>query len=167
MHYATTKIRISNKKKRFSLNDRIYAQSKESCWYNLAAIGELVTGRDQILQLLGGLGADYNSIVALLTAHEDDISLHSIHGILLTHEQRLCFQNLVVENDVIATNIATSQYLDHYNKKNQNCNNFIPNKNDYGHKPSRRSNGGPSQGIQTIIQEVHNANYVESSVSPL
>ena len=133
----------------------------------MAAIGELVTGRDQILQLLGGLGADYNSMVALLTAHEDDISLHSIHGILLTHEQRLCFQNLVVENDVIATNIATSQYQDHNNKKNQNCNNFIPNKNDYGHKPSRRSNGGPSQGIQTIIQEVHNANYVESSVSPL
>ncbi|RVW98827.1 hypothetical protein CK203_023977 [Vitis vinifera] len=124
---------------------------------SVLTIGELVTGRDQILQLLGGLGADYNSMVALLTAHEDDISLHSIHGILLTHEQRLCFQNLVVENDVIATNIATSQYQDHNNKKNQNCNNFIPNKNDYGHKPSRRSNGGPSQDLPplTTLTAIH------------
>ena len=131
MHYATTKIRISNKKKRFSLNDRIYAQSKESCWYNLAAIGELVTGRDQILQLLGGLGADYNSIVALLTAHEDDISLHSIHGILLTHEQRLCFQNSVAEDDVIAANIATSQHQNYNNKnggRSHNQNHLISNK---------------------------------------
>ena len=48
---------------------------------NLAAIGELVTNRDQILQLLGGLGADYNSIVASFTAREDEMSLHSVHSI--------------------------------------------------------------------------------------
>ena len=53
---------------------------------NLAAIGESVSEKDQILQLLAGLGADYNSIVASLTAQEDDLSLHSVHSILLTHE---------------------------------------------------------------------------------
>ena len=35
---------------------------------NLAAIGELVFESDQILQLITGLGADYNSIVASLIA---------------------------------------------------------------------------------------------------
>ena len=43
------------------------------------AIGEPMIDRNQILQLLGGLGADYNSIVASLTTREDEISLHSIH----------------------------------------------------------------------------------------
>ena len=60
---------------------------------NLAAIGELVKETDHILQLLGGLGSEYNSIVASLTAREDDLSLHSIHSILLTHEQRLNHQH--------------------------------------------------------------------------
>ena len=60
---------------------------------NLAAVGEPVKERDHILQLLGGLGPDYNSIVASLTAREDDLSLHSVHSILLTHEQRLHLQH--------------------------------------------------------------------------
>ncbi|RVW64436.1 Retrovirus-related Pol polyprotein from transposon RE1 [Vitis vinifera] len=60
---------------------------------NLAAVGEPVKDRDHILQLLGGLGPDYNSIVASLTAREDDLSLHSVHSILLTHEQRLHLQH--------------------------------------------------------------------------
>ncbi|RVW80238.1 Retrovirus-related Pol polyprotein from transposon RE1 [Vitis vinifera] len=60
---------------------------------NLAAIGEPVKETDHILQLLGGLGSEYNSIVASLTAREDDLSLHSVHSILLTHEQRLNHQH--------------------------------------------------------------------------
>ncbi|RVX17039.1 Retrovirus-related Pol polyprotein from transposon RE1 [Vitis vinifera] len=60
---------------------------------NLAAIGEPVKEIDHILQLLGGLGSEYNSIVASLTAREDDLSLHSVHSILLTHKQRLNHQH--------------------------------------------------------------------------
>ena len=37
---------------------------------NLVAIRELITKRDQILQLLEGLGANYNFIVASLTTCE-------------------------------------------------------------------------------------------------
>ncbi|KAL6316706.1 hypothetical protein AAG906_019637 [Vitis piasezkii] len=44
------------------------------------------TKKDQILQLLSGLGAEYNPIVASLTARDDDIQLHVVHSILLTHE---------------------------------------------------------------------------------
>ena len=61
---------------------------------NLAAIEEHENDRDQILQLLGGLWADYNSIVASLTTREDEVSLHTVHSILLTHE-RLNLQNSV------------------------------------------------------------------------
>ena len=60
---------------------------------NLAVIREPVKETDHILQLLGGLGSKYNSIVASLTAREDDLSLYSVHNILLTHEQRLNHQH--------------------------------------------------------------------------
>ena len=69
---------ISNHSKGFSYNDRLS--------HNLSAIGEPNAEKDQILQLLGGLAADYNSIVASLTAWDDDISLHFVNSILLTHE---------------------------------------------------------------------------------
>ncbi|RVW86356.1 Retrovirus-related Pol polyprotein from transposon RE1 [Vitis vinifera] len=70
-----------------------YILKMKSISDNLAAVGEPVKDRDHILQLLGGLGPDYNSIVASLTAREDDLSLHSVHNILLTHEQRLHLQH--------------------------------------------------------------------------
>ncbi|RVW20572.1 hypothetical protein CK203_109692 [Vitis vinifera] len=60
---------------------------------NLAAIGEPVKETDHILQLLGGLGSEYNSIVASLTTREDDLSLYYVHNILLTYEQRLNHQH--------------------------------------------------------------------------
>ena len=62
---------------------------------NLADIDEHVKERDQILPILGGLGLEYNSIVASLTTREDDLSLHFVRSILLTHEQRLQLQHAV------------------------------------------------------------------------
>lgn len=38
---------------------------------NLAAIEEPITDKDQLLQILGGLGSEFNLIVASLTAYED------------------------------------------------------------------------------------------------
>ncbi|KAJ9672694.1 hypothetical protein PVL29_026062 [Vitis rotundifolia] len=76
---------------------------------NLAAIGEPVKESDHILQLLGGLGSEYNSIVASLTAREDDLSLHSVHSILLTHEQRLNHQHTSsVDLPFVAAHIAAA-----------------------------------------------------------
>ena len=46
---------------------------------NLGVVGEPVKERDHILQILGGLGSEYNSIVASLSIRDDDLSLHSIH----------------------------------------------------------------------------------------
>ena len=76
---------------------------------NLAAIGELVSEKDQVLQILGRLGVDYSPIVAPITTREDDISIHLIHNILLTHEQRLTFQNIIPKEDSIFAHDVISQ----------------------------------------------------------
>lgn len=102
---------------------------------NLAPIREPVAEKDQILQLLRGLGEDYNSIIASLTVREVDVSIHLVHNILLTYEQRLCFQNLVAEGETISANISiqgrhtnTRKYYDgrgnnHFNNKVNSCHN--------------------------------------------
>ena len=77
---------------------------------NLAAIGEPVAERDQILRLFAGFGADYNLIVTSLTTCEDDLILHSVHSILLSHEQILHFQNSTAEDEVISTHITTQDH---------------------------------------------------------
>ncbi|KAJ9691425.1 hypothetical protein PVL29_013564 [Vitis rotundifolia] len=81
---------------------------------NLAAIGEPVKESDHILQFLGGLGSEYNSIVASLTACEDDLSLHSVHSILLTHEQRLNHQHTSsADLPFVAAHIAAAPSTQH------------------------------------------------------
>lgn len=67
----------------------------------------MVAERDQVLQLLSGLRADYNPIVASLAVCEDDVNIYSMHSILLTHEQKLNLQTSMVEDKVISTHIAT------------------------------------------------------------
>ena len=75
-----------------SLTMMEYILKLKSLTDNLVAIGEPVTDRDQILQLLGGLGADYNSIVASLIAREDEMSLHSVHNIYSPMNNGLAFK---------------------------------------------------------------------------
>lgn len=87
---------------RLTLDDGIYFLKIKT----LVAIEELVAKKDQILLLVGGLGANYNSMIASLIAHEDDVPIHSVHSILLTHEQQLCFQNSMVERNNISANVV-------------------------------------------------------------
>lgn len=49
-----------------------YIQKLKMITDNLAAIEEPITEKDQILHILGGLGSEFNLIVASLTAYEDD-----------------------------------------------------------------------------------------------
>ena len=130
-----------------SLTMMEYILKLKSLADNLATIGEPMTDRDQILQLLGGLGADYNSIVASLTAHEDEMSLHSVHNILLTHEQQLSFQNSVAEDNVISANLATPQYQHFNNKRSSNTNPSSQNRQSR-FNTRRGTNGGCSQSSQ-------------------
>lgn len=88
---------------------------------NLVAIRESVHNRDHILQLLGGLGVEYNSIMVSLTAREDEVSLHMTHSILLTYEQHLILQNSI-EGNVISANLTTMLSYHHKNRRNSNRN---------------------------------------------
>ena len=55
----------------------------------LAAIGELVLEQDQVMNLLGGLGSNYNALVTAINIRDDKISIESVHSMLLAFKHRL------------------------------------------------------------------------------
>ena len=100
---------------------------------NLAVVGEPVKETDPILQLLGGLGSKYNDIVASLTTKDEELSLHSVHNMLITHEQRLTSQNTSSSDlNSIATHMAV-QTQPH---------------NSYGFSHAKRGNRSPFHSSQ-------------------
>ncbi|KAG6735438.1 hypothetical protein POTOM_061954 [Populus tomentosa] len=56
---------------------------------SLAAIGEPISEQDQVMNLLGGLGADYNAVVTAINIRDDKISIEAVHSMLLAFEHRL------------------------------------------------------------------------------
>ncbi|KAL5538762.1 hypothetical protein UlMin_045664 [Ulmus minor] len=75
---------------------------------NLAAIGEPVSEQDQILNLLRGLGADYNAVVTAINTRDDRISLEVVHIMLLSFEHRLEQQNSMENVSNMSVNFASS-----------------------------------------------------------
>ncbi|KAL5553418.1 hypothetical protein UlMin_040819 [Ulmus minor] len=73
---------------------------------SLASIGESVSEQDQIMNLLAGLGSDYNAVVTSISARDSQLSLESVHSLLLTFEHRLEQQNSFDDIGVIAANLA-------------------------------------------------------------
>jgi len=53
---------------------------------SLAAIGEPISEQDQVINLLGGLGSDYNAVVTAINIRDDKISVETIHSMLLAIE---------------------------------------------------------------------------------
>ena len=45
---------------------------------NLAAVGEPFSEQDQIVNILAGLGADYNAVVTTINSRDDTIPLEAI-----------------------------------------------------------------------------------------
>ena len=86
---------------------------------NLAAIGEPVSEQDQILYLLGGLGAEYISFVIYVTSRPESLSLEEIHSMLLTYENCLEQQNSVDPSALIQANTMAVQGP---NRRNQRPN---------------------------------------------
>ncbi|KAL5544669.1 hypothetical protein UlMin_008453 [Ulmus minor] len=75
---------------------------------SLAVIGEPVSEQDQIMNMLGGLGAYYNAMVAAINTRDDKISLEAIHNVLLSFEHRLEQQNSVEDASNMTANFASS-----------------------------------------------------------
>ncbi|KAL5577202.1 hypothetical protein UlMin_018901 [Ulmus minor] len=91
---------------------------------SLAAIGESVSKQDQIMNLLAGLGSDYNAVVTSISARDSQLSLESVHSLLLTFEHRLEQQNSFDDTGVIAANLAQ-------NNKNAAAKNYGRNSQGY------------------------------------
>ncbi|XP_068636011.1 uncharacterized protein [Aristolochia californica] len=87
-----------------------YIMKIESTADNLAAIGEPVSEQDQVMNLLGGLGSDYNVVVTAITIRDDKISLEALHNMLLAFEQCLEQQSSIEQISTMSANYASSSY---------------------------------------------------------
>ncbi|RVW27268.1 Retrovirus-related Pol polyprotein from transposon TNT 1-94 [Vitis vinifera] len=93
----------STKKGSMSMID--YIMKIKGAADNLAAIGEPVSEQDQVMNLLGGLGSDYNAVVTAINIRDDKISLEAIHSMLLAFEHRLEQQSSIEQ---MSANYASS-----------------------------------------------------------
>lgn len=89
----------------------------------LAAAGEPVLERDHSLQLLRGLGAEYNPIVASLTARETNLPLETVQSVLLINEQCLNSQLTAPEAEMFTANFASARHT----KRSPSRNLSLPN----------------------------------------
>ncbi|KAL6333768.1 hypothetical protein AAG906_028954 [Vitis piasezkii] len=86
----------STKKGSLSMID--YIMKVKGAADSLAAIGEPVSEQDQVMNLLGGLGSDYNAV----------ISIEAVHSMLLAFEHRLEQQSSIEQFSPISANYASS-----------------------------------------------------------
>ncbi|KAL5554176.1 hypothetical protein UlMin_041577 [Ulmus minor] len=75
---------------------------------NLVAVGEPFSEQDQIMNILVGLGADYNAVVTTINSRDDTIALEAVHSILLSYEHRLELQNSVDNVSMMIANLAST-----------------------------------------------------------
>ena len=75
---------------------------------SLAAIGEFVSEQEQVMNLFGGLGSDYNAVVTTINIQDDKISVEAIHNMLLAFENRLEQQSSVDQIFAMAANYNSS-----------------------------------------------------------
>ncbi|KAL5544057.1 hypothetical protein UlMin_007841 [Ulmus minor] len=75
---------------------------------SLAAIGEPVSEQDQVMNLLGGLGSDYNAVVTAINIRDDKISIEAVHSMLLAFEHRLEQQSLIEQLSTMSANYVSS-----------------------------------------------------------
>ncbi|RVW86789.1 Retrovirus-related Pol polyprotein from transposon RE1 [Vitis vinifera] len=96
----------STKKGSLSMID--YIMKVKGAADSLAAIGEPVSEQDQVMNLLGGLGSDYNVVVTVINIRDDKISIEAVHSMLLAFEHRLEQQSSIEQFSPISANYASS-----------------------------------------------------------
>ena len=95
----------------------------------LASTGQLISGDELLLYILGGLGSEYDPIVINLTSKQDSVSLQEAQFLLQSHEMRL--EQLQVS---MIVNLASASANVAYNNNNSNF------------SSGRGSQGGRGQG---------------------
>jgi hypothetical protein len=72
----------------------------------VATIEEPLKTSKLVGHLLTGLDSDYNPLVTSITTRVDLLSLEELYGDLLSHEQRILQQTIVVDLSVASVNLA-------------------------------------------------------------
>jgi len=75
---------------------------------SLVAIREPVFDQDQVMNLLGGLGSDYNAVVTAINIRDDKISIEAVHSMLLAFEHHLEQQSSIEQISTMTANYASS-----------------------------------------------------------
>uniref|UniRef100_A0A803Q5W2 Reverse transcriptase Ty1/copia-type domain-containing protein n=1 Tax=Cannabis sativa TaxID=3483 RepID=A0A803Q5W2_CANSA len=75
--------------KLFLLSISDFVDKVQSITDSLAAVGSPILEQDIILQLLNGLGLEFDSVVSRINARSDLLSLKEVQALLLSHESRL------------------------------------------------------------------------------
>ncbi|KAL5550464.1 hypothetical protein UlMin_000640 [Ulmus minor] len=96
----------STKKGSLSMID--YFMKVKGATDSLVAIGEPVSEQDQVMNLLDGLGSDYNAVVTAINIRDDKISIEAVHSMLLAFEHRLEQQSSIEQFSTISANYASS-----------------------------------------------------------
>uniref|UniRef100_A0A803Q1E5 Uncharacterized protein n=1 Tax=Cannabis sativa TaxID=3483 RepID=A0A803Q1E5_CANSA len=118
---------------------------------SLAIVGSNISDQDVVLQILNGLGAEFDPVVSGITSKSDSLSLDEVQALLMSHESRL-------EHHSTMTNIfmKLQANLALGNNRPNPCR-YIP--------PSARGNTNDSS-LRTIGPNVHVTNGSESLESP-
>ncbi|RVX09873.1 Retrovirus-related Pol polyprotein from transposon RE1 [Vitis vinifera] len=114
---------------------------------NLAAIGEPSSKQDQVMNLLGGLGSDYNAVVTAINIRDDKISLEAIHSMLLAFEHRLEQQSSIEQ--MSANYVSSSNNRGGGRKFNGGRGQgYAPNNNNYTYRGRGRGGRNRQGGRQ-------------------
>ncbi|OMO79651.1 hypothetical protein CCACVL1_13538 [Corchorus capsularis] len=92
----------TTKKKNLSISD--YLQKLKTVVDNLAIADHPVSDQDLILQILAGLGPEYDSLVVSVSTRSETVTMDDLHSLLLGYEYRLEQHTLA---EPITANIAT------------------------------------------------------------
>lgn len=87
-----------------------YLKKKKEIFDTLSFAGHVVSEREHILLVLGGLGNDYDPVVVIVTSRVEPFSLKEVTSLLLTFEARLKKNNSVPES--FSANFATGSTND-------------------------------------------------------
>uniref|UniRef100_A0A803PJV9 Retrovirus-related Pol polyprotein from transposon RE1 n=1 Tax=Cannabis sativa TaxID=3483 RepID=A0A803PJV9_CANSA len=74
-----------------------FSDKVQSIADSLAIAGSPIQDQDLILQLLNGLGPEYDSVVSGITARSDDLTFEEVQSLLLAHESRIDHHNTVAD----------------------------------------------------------------------
>jgi histone deacetylase 1/2 len=123
---------------------------------SLTAIREPVSKQDQVMNLLGGLGSDYNAIITAINIRDDKILVEAIHIMLLAFENRLEQQSSADQISTMTANYASSSNnrgggRKYNGSRGHNYTSYTPNASNYNYRGGGRGGRYTQNGRHNSI----------------